>query len=171
MAFSKVILNGTPLIDLTQDTVSTDSLMTSYTAHNAAGQAITGTAVAGSGGNIQLTQDQNGYIILPEEGSGGGSIPEITISTSGSVTQELQPNTVYHFTSEALTSLTITLGSVSSTAQYHFDFISPETPVVLTLPQTVSMSNLFSVEPNTRYEIDIVDNYGVFAEWVYEVTE
>lgn len=66
MAFSKIMINGTPLIDLTQDTVSTDSLMTSYTAHDAAGQAITGTAVAGSGGNVQLTQDQNGYIILGE---------------------------------------------------------------------------------------------------------
>lgn len=66
MAFSKIMINGTPLIDLTQDTVSTDSLMTSYTAHDAAGQSIVGTATGG--GAIQLVQDANGYIILSNTG-------------------------------------------------------------------------------------------------------
>ena len=33
----------------------------------------------------------------------GGSTTEITISDSGAVSQELQPSTVYHFTSTALT--------------------------------------------------------------------
>ena len=54
MAFSKIILNGTTLIDLTQDTVSTNSLMTSYTAHDAAGQSIVGTATGGGGIDIPV---------------------------------------------------------------------------------------------------------------------
>lgn len=98
------------------------------------------------------------------------TISEITISSSGAVLQQLQPDTIYHFTSTALTDLTLTFASVTSTAQYHFDFISPSTAVNLTLPQSVNMPSNFTVEANTRYEIDVINNYGVFAEWVYEVS-
>lgn len=98
------------------------------------------------------------------------TISEITISSSGAVSQQLQPDTIYHFTSTALTDLTLTFASVTSTAQYHFDFISPSTAVNLTLPQSVNMPSNFTVEANTRYEIDVINNYGVFAEWVYEVS-
>lgn len=97
----------------------------------------------------------------------GGSTTEITISDSGAVSQELQPNTVYHFTSTALTSLTITFAQ--NTGQYHFDFISPSTAVTLTIPSSVEMPSSFGVEANTKYEIDILDNYGVASEWIYEV--
>ena len=100
---------------------------------------------------------------------GSGPITEITISLSGSVTQQLQPDTVYHFTSEALTDLTIIFSPLNSAAQYHFDFISPATAVSLSLPQSVIMPRSFALEPNTRYELDIVNNYCVFAEWAYEV--
>lgn len=93
--------------------------------------------------------------------------PEVTITTDGAVTQALQPNTIYHFTSTELTSLTITFaGSDITRDQYHFDFISPATAVTLTLPSTVVMESSFNVEVNTKYEIDIVNNEGVYAEWV-----
>lgn len=95
----------------------------------------------------------------------GGDTPEITIATGGAVSQEMQPETVYHFTSDSLTSLTLTFAEPG--AQYHFDFISPATAVALTLPASVSMESGFTVEANTRYEIDIYEDYGVFAEWVY----
>ena len=48
MAFSKIILNGTTLIDLTSDTVAVNNLISPNTAHNNAGVAITGTASAGA---------------------------------------------------------------------------------------------------------------------------
>jgi len=44
MAFSKVILNDTTLMDVTADTVTADDLGENYTAHNAAGVGITGVA-------------------------------------------------------------------------------------------------------------------------------
>ena len=50
MAVSKVVVNGTTRIDLTNDTVAADKLMSSYTAHDAAGLAITGTASSGTDG-------------------------------------------------------------------------------------------------------------------------
>jgi len=48
MAVSKVTYNGTTLIDLTGDTVAADKLLSGYTAHNKAGQKITGTLTAGT---------------------------------------------------------------------------------------------------------------------------
>lgn len=51
MAFSKIILNGTTLIDLTADTVATTNLIAPNTAHNNAGEAIVGTASAGVDGD------------------------------------------------------------------------------------------------------------------------
>lgn len=42
MAVNKVSYSGAVLIDLTSDTVTADKLLSGYTAHNAAGQEITG---------------------------------------------------------------------------------------------------------------------------------
>jgi hypothetical protein len=89
---------------------------------------------------------------------------EETITSSGSVSQELEAGKIYDFTGE-LTDLTITLGESDSPAQYHFSFISGATPVVLTLPNDVIMPDDFSVEANTRYEIDILNGYGVVCAW------
>lgn len=43
MANSKIIFNGKTLIDLTQDTVAADKLLTGHTAHGADGEVVTGT--------------------------------------------------------------------------------------------------------------------------------
>lgn len=57
------------LIDLTGDTVTAATLMQGYTAHDAPGALITGTATGGGG---SVSQDANGYIVLPSTGGGGG---------------------------------------------------------------------------------------------------
>ena len=43
MSVSKVNYGDTTLIDLTSDTISAENLVNGYTAHNAAGEQITGT--------------------------------------------------------------------------------------------------------------------------------
>lgn len=43
MATNKVVYGSTVLIDLTADTITPDKILTSYTAHDASGAAITGT--------------------------------------------------------------------------------------------------------------------------------
>lgn len=141
MAVNKVVYGNQTLIDISDTTA-------------VAGDVMAGKYFYGNDGVKTLGT-----------GSGGGTT-EVTIATDGAVTQELQPDTFYHFTSAALTSLTITFGG-NATDQYHFDFISPATAVTLTLPASVIMETPFSVEVNTKYEIDIYNNYGVFAEWVY----
>lgn len=91
---------------------------------------------------------------------------EQTITTSGAVTQALDPYVLYHFTG-ALTSLTITLNTPQTgvIAQYHFDFLSGATAPTLTLPNTVNMPDSFVVGASKRYEVDILNNYGTVAEW------
>lgn len=51
MAVNKVEINGKVKLDLTQDTVTEDTLLQGITAHNAAGNAIEGTM--SGGGSIQ----------------------------------------------------------------------------------------------------------------------
>lgn len=93
------------------------------------------------------------------------AVTEVTVSTAGSVSQALAAGNIYHFTG-SLTALTITLTSASGVpAQYHFDFTSGSTAPTVTLPNTVKMPDGFTVEANKRYEIDILNNYGVVQSW------
>lgn len=47
MPVNKVIYGGSILIDLSEDTVSPDKLLSGFTAHDKTGTQITGTAVPG----------------------------------------------------------------------------------------------------------------------------
>ena len=93
-------------------------------------------------------------------------VTEVTLATDGTVTQALDAGKAYHFTG-ALTALTITLNAAASgqRAQYHFDFESGATAPTVTIPNTVTMPTGFQVEANKRYEIDILDGYGVAQSW------
>ena len=48
MSYNKIIQNGTPLLDLTQDSVTPAVLGEGYTAHDATGASIVGTATGGN---------------------------------------------------------------------------------------------------------------------------
>lgn len=106
--------------------------------------------------------DSNSYVpygLLP-------GVPETTVSSSGAVSQALGAQYIYHFTGE-LTSLTISLTAAPTgkNPHYHFDFVSGSTAVTLTMPIGVTMPSGFSVAANTRYEIDILNNYGTVMSW------
>lgn len=88
-----VIKDGTTLIDLTADTVTASTLMQGYTAHDASGAPITGTATGGgSGGNVW--QDAQGYIHLDDEG-GGSSIDVEPLSVTANGTYTAPSGTAY----------------------------------------------------------------------------
>ena len=93
-------------------------------------------------------------------------VTEVTVSTAGAVTQALDAGKIYHFTG-ALTALTITLNAPASgdLAQYHFDFLSGSTAPTLTMPNTVTMPDSFTVEAGKRYEVDVLNNYGAVVSW------
>lgn len=105
---------------------------------------------------------------IPASDLAPGIIPtEVTVSTAGAVNQSLDAGKIYHFTG-ALTSLTITLNPPASwmLAQYHFDFESGSTAPTVTLPGTVTMQGgTFAPEASKRYEVDILNGYGVSMAW------
>ena len=55
MAVNKVEVNGETKLDLTRDTVTPETLLAGTTAHNAAGEPITGTAESGSDVSLGLS--------------------------------------------------------------------------------------------------------------------
>ena len=71
--FSKIILNGTTLMDVTQDTVAADKLMTNYTATKNDGSKITGTL----SGAVVVTEEQD---------AAGGTIKHITATNISDTT-------------------------------------------------------------------------------------
>ena len=70
------LADGTSLIDISDTTATADKILTGFTAYGADGSKLTGTATGGGG---YVTQDQDGYIVLPSTG-GGGSPTLITKS-------------------------------------------------------------------------------------------
>jgi hypothetical protein len=96
---------------------------------------------------------------------------EVTISDSGNVFATLETGKIYHFTGD-LISLELELNPPASgeLRQYHFDFMVGDTPPTLAftegmIPTAVIMPDDFELEANKRYEIDILNGYGVVQEW------
>lgn len=99
MAVSKVVYGATVLVDLTSDTVDAAHLAKGYTAHDAAGNLISGTLEQQSGGNLLsgitpslyngTTQNGKTYEI-PSTGSGGTKYIEYELDSP-----KLTADTVY----------------------------------------------------------------------------
>lgn len=94
------------------------------------------------------------------------AVGEVTITDSGIVTQAIDSGKLYHFTGN-LTSLAIQFNApeAGEVAQYHFDFVSGSSAVPLTVPSGVVMPDDWTTDTNTRYEVDILNNYAVVAGW------
>lgn len=109
---------------------------------------------AKSGGSGQLAFPAGLVSEIQAIPSGGAT--EVTISSSGAVTQALDPDKIYHFTGN-LTSLTITLnGALSDT--YQFDFASGATPPTLLIPSNVVIPHDFIVMKRCKTIISITNN-------------
>lgn len=81
---NKVVLGSETLLDLTADTVTPSTLMLGYTAHDASGAAIVGTATGGDEGSAY--QDEDGYIVL---GDGESSAPQGNVSITQNGTYDV----------------------------------------------------------------------------------
>lgn len=120
----------------------------------------------GGGGAVDSVNGYTGTVVLDADDVGAApAVTEVTVATSGAVTQALDAGKIYHFTG-TLTSLTITLNAAGSLIpEYHFDFVSGSTPVTLTMPNTVTMPDSFAVEASKVYEVDVLNNRGAVLSW------
>lgn len=75
------LADGTSLIDISDTTATADKILSGYTAYGADGSKLTGTATGGGG---SVTQDQDGFIVLPS--TGGGSTPSGLVYEAGTWT-------------------------------------------------------------------------------------
>lgn len=75
---NKVVFGNQTLLDLTSDTVTPSTLLEGYTAHDKSGALIIGTATGGGG---SVTQDQDGFIVLPPDGGGSPSVGGLEYET------------------------------------------------------------------------------------------
>ena len=85
MAISKVTLNGTVLMDVTQDTVVANKLMKNETAHKADGTQITGSYVAPtytSQAKTGIVPTESSQTITPDSGYDGLSSVQINAISS-----------------------------------------------------------------------------------------
>lgn len=107
-------------------------------------------------------------VTIPSTAADVGAEPavtEVTVSTAGAVSRALDAHKLYHFTG-ALTALTITLNAASGVpAQYHFDFVEGSTAFDPSLPNSVVLPDNHTWEADTRYEVDILNNYAVVVGW------
>lgn len=113
---------------------------------------------------VTSVNGQTGTVVLDADDVGAEpSVIEVTISTSGAVTQALDAGTIYHFTGN-LTSLTVT-ASNATTGKYQFDFISGATVPTLTVPASWVMPDNFMVEPSARYSMTVENGYCSLKKW------
>lgn len=87
---------------------------------------------------------------------------EVTIASSGAVSQACEDNTVYTFTG-ALTSLTLT--EASGAREYLVIFTTGATAPTVTFPSGVVFPDTLTIEADKRYEVSVRDGYAVAQSW------
>lgn len=157
MAFSKIVLNNTTQIDLTDTTATASDVASGKYFYGADGVKTVGTA--SGGGGVTSVNGRTGAVTGLQE-----ALTEVTIATSGAVTQALEPNKIYHFTSDALTALTVS-STAPTEGRYEFDFISGSTAPTVTMPSAWVMPNNFMVEPKGKYRLVVENGYCVANRW------
>ena len=96
MAVNRVDVNGSTVLDLTNDSVTPETLTLGATAHNAAGEQITGTYEA----PVTSVNEQTGDVVVTAESIGAQQkLYNLTLDTPIVENQTINPNSTYTFSS------------------------------------------------------------------------
>lgn len=109
----------------------------------------------------------NGESIL---GSGNINLGSKPLYETTSTNLTLVPNVYYRQTSSNLYSLTFTLGTITDNTimnEYFIEFSTPSSNTSVTMPSNIAWVNgeIPSFEPNSKYQISIVNNLGVVQKF------
>lgn len=115
---NKVVYGTTVLVDLTADTVTPETLMQGYTAHDKSGALITGTATGGGGGTYQaktnVSPTTSSQTILPDSGYDALSSVQINAMPTGTAgTPSATKGTVSNHSVSVTPSVTNTTGYIT----------------------------------------------------------
>ena len=159
MANNKVQLaDGTVLIDLTADTVTADKLLQGYTAHDASGAQITGTASSGGAVVINDTTDVHGgtireitaVVISGTKTITSSGTTDVTSYASASVAAGTEGTPTATKGSVSNHSISVT-PSVTNTTGYITGSTITGTPVSVSASELVSGSQTIST--NDTYDV------------------
>ena len=122
-----------------------------------------GTAAAGSSTDYSRADHVHAKPSAADVGA-EPAVTEVTVSSTGDVSQALDANKIYHFTG-SISSLTLTLNATTGVPHYHFDFNSGSTAATITLTGVAWPGGSFTPEASKHYEVDILGGYGVTMAW------
>ena len=109
MAVNKVIYNGSTIIDISEDTVASDKLLSGYTAHDKSGIQINGTHECDSSGGLIPSSIVAGN--TPALASWTGSKVSATTATDTGLSLTIQNHGTYRFKIPYFTSASYGSGS------------------------------------------------------------
>lgn len=122
-------------------------------------------AIAKTTEDVPVAIDENGQLYIPKSES-SANIAIVDHGTSDT-TFALTSNTYHKWGEVASLDLTFSKGEEGDANIYWFSFISGSTATQLTLPESIRTDLV--VQTNTIYEISIVDNRMVYADWSVSV--
>lgn len=112
------------------------------------------------GVNYLLTLAGNELVRFSMVAPRSGSLPEVA-QTASEVT--IQPGVLNKWGVVASLTIDLAAGPQGYAAEYCVEFVSGETPTVLSLPESVKFPDQPEIEANTRYQLSIVNNLALIV--------
>ena len=190
MGYSKVVVNGTTKLDLTQDTVEASAMVEGYTAHDKAGEQIVG-AIPIQDGSAFTKDEETGNVVMAAGYYPNGMVlwyneygewewnpfnfetgvivePKIVRYSEAQNQVTLTRNTMHYMVGFPAEDMQITLDDYSDTSQtrkYSLVFqVESKVPSIV-LPSDVHTPDGYLLESWNIYRFDILENLLTVRNW------